>query len=148
MPPERTSYVDLHPCQGYRRISCNGWDWVLLSMGSLKFRELEPDGANGERYVAVAPKYGLPDTTTIQMDSWVLTFPRAKKIYDQLMKERIWMNAAAQGEITKLLRRKGLLMPASRAFGNLAQPVQLQDDDYINYRVVSFGLSDLDDMSA
>ena len=100
------------------------------------------------RYVAVAPKYGLPDTTTIQMDSWVLTFPRAKKIYDQLMKERIWVNAAAQGEITKMLRRKGLLMPVSRSFGNLAQPVPLQDDDYINYRVVSFGLSDLDDMSA
>ena len=38
----------LHPCQGYRRTSCNGWDGVLLSTGSLKFRQLEPDGANGE----------------------------------------------------------------------------------------------------
>jgi hypothetical protein len=100
------------------------------------------------RPVTVAPKYGLPDTTTIQMDSWVLTFSRAKKIYEQLMKERIWMNTAAQAEITKMLRRKNLLIPASVSFGNLDQPVPLQDDDYINQRVVSFGLFDLDDMSA
>jgi hypothetical protein len=47
-----------------------------------------------------------------------------------------------------MLRRKGFLMPASRSFGNLNQPVQFQDADYINYRVVNFGLSALDDMSA
>jgi hypothetical protein len=33
---------------GYRRKSCNGWDWGLLSMGSLKFRKREIDGANGK----------------------------------------------------------------------------------------------------
>src|SRR4029453_4500390 len=48
MRPERTFCVGSHPCQGYRRTSCNGWDWVLLSTGSLKFRQWEPDGANGE----------------------------------------------------------------------------------------------------
>src|SRR6266571_1804340 len=48
MPPERTSCVGSHPCQGYRRTSCNGWDWMLLSTSSLKFRQLEIDGANGE----------------------------------------------------------------------------------------------------
>ena len=36
----------LTPLSGLQGISCNGWDWVSLSMGSLKFRELEPDGAN------------------------------------------------------------------------------------------------------
>lgn len=100
------------------------------------------------RPLAIAPAYGLPETATIRMDSWVLTFPRARQIYDQLMRERIWANAAAQREITAMLRRKGFLMPASRSFGNLTQPVQVQDADYINYRVVDFGLFDLDDMSA
>lgn len=100
------------------------------------------------RPAAIAPAYGLPDTATLRMDSWVLTFSRARQVYDQLMRERIWVNAAAQAEITTMLRRKGLLMPGSRSFGDLSRPVQLQDADYINYRVVSFGLSDLDDMSA
>ncbi|MBI4584791.1 MAG: hypothetical protein HY717_12315 [Planctomycetes bacterium] len=99
---------------------------------------------------AVAPAYGLPDTATIKMDRWALTFARARSVYDQLIRDRIWVNSAAQAEIAKMLRRKGL--PASgsapRSFGNLSQPVELQDPDYINQRIVSFGLSDLDDMSA
>src|SRR2546428_2673980 len=48
MRPVRRFYVGSHPCQGYRKTSYNGWDWGLLSTGSLKFRELEPDEANGE----------------------------------------------------------------------------------------------------
>lgn len=98
---------------------------------------------------AIAPKYGLSVTTTILMDHWVLTFPRARQVYDGLMRERIWANPAAQREIAEMLRRKGFLIPeTSQSFGNLAQPVQLQDNDYINYRIVNFGLLDLDDMSA
>lgn len=97
---------------------------------------------------AIAPAYGPPETGTIRMDRWALTFSRARQIYDQLMRERIWANAAAQREITAMLRRKGFLMPASRSFGDLTQSVERQDADYINYRVVNFGLSDLDDMSA
>src|SRR5205823_13377463 len=46
--PERTFYVGSHPCQAYRKTSSNGWAWGLLSMGNLKFRQLESDGANGE----------------------------------------------------------------------------------------------------
>jgi hypothetical protein len=97
---------------------------------------------------AIAPAYGAPETATIRMDSWVLTFRRAKQVYDQLMKQRIWVNANARREIAAMLRRKGLLLPASRSFGNLSLPVDSQDTDYINYRVVSFALSDLDDMTA
>src|SRR5437660_1576066 len=48
MQPERTFYVASRPCQAYRKTSYNGWAWGLLSMGSLKFRQLESDGANGE----------------------------------------------------------------------------------------------------
>src|SRR5262245_44283230 len=50
MRPERTCCAGSHPWQGYKRTSCNGWDGVLLSMGSLKFRQGEPEGANGEIY--------------------------------------------------------------------------------------------------
>jgi len=58
---------------------------------------------------AIAPAYGWPDTATIRMDSWVLTFPRARSVYDRLMRERIWANPDAQREIAAMLSRKGLL---------------------------------------
>ena len=48
--PEKIFYVGLHPYRGYRKTSCNGWDWGLLSTYSLKFRQWEPDAANGELY--------------------------------------------------------------------------------------------------
>jgi hypothetical protein len=50
MRSERTFSVDSHPCPGYRKTSYNGWDWGRLSTGSSKFRQWEPDGANGELY--------------------------------------------------------------------------------------------------
>jgi hypothetical protein len=80
------------------------------------------------------PTYTAPDTTTIQLDSFVLSFPRAKAVYDQLIKDKIWSNPAGREEITKMLRRKGLLGTSPRSFGNLADPLPLQDPDYINQR--------------
>jgi hypothetical protein len=56
-----------------------------------------------------APAYTLPDTSTITME-WVLRFGRAKVVYDQLVTDQIWTNAAAQGQITRMLRKKGLLV--------------------------------------
>lgn len=97
---------------------------------------------------AVAPAYGPADTATLRMDTWVLTFPRARRLFDQLVADRIWANLAAQGEIAAMLRRKELLAGNPTSFGNLLTPANLQDSDYINQRVVSFGLMDLDDMSA
>lgn len=119
--------------------------------------------------VSIAPKYGLPDTTTISMD-WVPGFLRARKVHDRLMKERIWANVAAQKEIVESLRRKGMIAPSStgsgsletkankipwektgsapRIFGDLKQIVQFQDEDYINHRMVGFSAFDLNDMSA
>lgn len=96
-----------------------------------------------------APAYGSPETQTIRMSSWVLTFSRAKKVYNQIMSERIWANPAAQREITAMLRKKGLLSsaPQSRPFGDLTSSVPMLDTDYVNQRVVGFGLSDEDDMA-
>ena len=102
------------------------------------------------RASVTAPAYGSPETQTIRMSSWVLTFHRARAVYDQIMRERIWANPAARREVAAMLRKKGLLSsaPQSRPFGNLTAPVPLLDTDYVNQRVVGFSLSDLDDMAA
>lgn len=97
---------------------------------------------------AVAPVYGPPDTATIRMDSWVLSFARARQVYHQIVADRIWVNQPAQARIVRLLRRKGLLTGARRSFGNLTVPANLQDPDYANQRAVKVGLLDLDDMTA
>ena len=110
--------------------------------------------ANGARLMeiwfsrpsAIAPAYGPPVTSTIRMDTWALTFPVARRVYDELIRDRIWVNPAAQAEITSMLRRRGLISGRSRRFGNLGLAVPLQDADYINYRVVSS--SRLNDLTA
>ena len=99
------------------------------------------------RKIATAPKYGLPDTTTVTM-GWALGFKRAKDVFDQVVKDRIWATPKAQVEIGKLLRRKGLLAPGTRTFGDLGARVELQDPDYVTYHAVGFSYTDLDDMSA
>ncbi len=100
------------------------------------------------RSTATAPAYGPPDTSTVRMDRWALTFSRARQVYDQLMREQIWANPPAQREIAAMLRRRGLLSSGGQSFGNLTRPIQDMDADYINYRTVDFSLSDLDDMTA
>jgi len=47
-----------------------------------------------------------------------------------------------------MLRRKGLLGPGTRSFGDLGARVEVQDADYVNYHAVGFEFTDLDDMSA
>lgn len=100
---------------------------------------------------ATAPGYGPSDTSTILMDDWVLTFPRARTVYDQLMRDRIWVNPAAQRTIAATLRRNGLLTiggSGTRSFGNLTRPVETLDADYINFRAVTSAQLSLDDMTA
>ena len=99
------------------------------------------------RHVAIAPKYGMADTTTITM-KWVLAFPRAKEAFDQLFKDKIWTNAPARKQIATMLRSKGMLGFGARSFGDLGARVEVQDCDYINFRVVGFSMMDSDDMSA
>lgn len=119
-----------------------------------------------KRLKAVAPDYSKPVTDVIKMD-WALSYGLGKKLYDRVMSERIWENAAAQREIEKMLRRNGLLRPVCGVipFGDLTQPVEVLDKDYINYRGTSgaypswygyysnydyglYDLFDMDDMTA
>jgi hypothetical protein len=91
---------------------------------------------------------GAPDTTTIKMDTWALTFPRARSVYDQMFTDRLWTTADAQSKLVAVLRRKGLLVAASSTFGNFAAGPVATNDDTIAARQVSYGVGDLDDMTA
>ncbi len=99
------------------------------------------------RPAAVYPSYSAPDTTTIRMDSWALTFPRARQVYDQLIQEHIWSNAPAREAVATMLRRKALLRAVTQPFGRLYDPVPQQDPDYINQRPAG-GYWNFDDMTA
>src|SRR5436190_13550339 len=58
------------------------------------------------RPAAVAPNYSKPVTDIIKMD-WVLSFTRARKVFDELVAERIWTNLPARNRILDVLRAKG-----------------------------------------
>lgn len=99
---------------------------------------------------AVAPAYGPPDTLTIRMNSWALTFPRAKDAFDQLMRERVWANEPAKKVLEGRLKSKGLLpaKPQPQAFGSLTAPAPVFEAEYVNYRTVGNSGDPLDDMFA
>jgi hypothetical protein len=92
------------------------------------------------------PNYTAPDTTSIRMD-WALQFSRARSVYDDIIKERIWVNTPAQKEIAEMLQRLGLLKDTPRTFGHLSAPVLLQNADAIQFRSVKTYIA-LDDLTA
>jgi len=55
-----------------------------------------------------------PVTDLVKMN-WVLSFPRAKAVYDKIIREEIWINEAAQGvlsgEIKKMKKDGKLVLP-------------------------------------
>jgi hypothetical protein len=87
------------------------------------------------RPAAAYPYYSRPVTNVITMD-WVLSFERAKQVYDKLLADKIWTNAAAQKEIANWLDRKKLLeyFPGTQTFGDLTQSVLDLEFHYINFR--------------
>lgn len=91
-----------------------------------------------ERWFAGAannvPASGPPSTDIVTMD-WVLSFSRARQVYDTLVAERIWMNDAARREIIKLLTRKNTLGNGSHRFLVPRMP-QAMDDEAIQFRIV------------
>lgn len=98
---------------------------------------------------AIAPMYAPPDTSTIRMNTWALTFTQLRQTYNQIMSEKIWMHPNAQKVIVSILRRKGLSgsIPRTWSFGNQgSQEVVKLDADHINHRSVSS--SDLNDVTA
>lgn len=93
------------------------------------------------------PEDGRPDTTTITM-AWTLGYRRAKQVYDQMIAERIWVNAAAQREIKKWLTQSGTLTRQETRFGGPMHDVVRLDKTYIQLRGVGGVMDESDDMKA
>lgn len=100
------------------------------------------------RVATTAPKYGIPDTSTIGLNSFVLRYKRARDVYDAIIQDRIWANPAAQREVRDVLNRAGRLGKPRGWFGNINLAAPSLDSVSVNYRTVGFGLSDMDDLSA
>lgn len=94
------------------------------------------------------PEFGVPETATIRMDTWALTFPRAKQVYQDMVNDRVWCNEAARQEIARMLRRRGLLKSQRTTFGDFTVPVPDLDEDFVNQRTAGSALDPLDDMYA
>jgi hypothetical protein len=104
---------------------------------------------------------GNHDVNTVKM-KWVLSFPRAKAVYDKAIQERVWVkNAKAQEEIVKLIKNSKCLPPAVVGnrldFGNAGEGTKFITGDamgkfnktQIQFRKVSQNpLGTLDDMFA
>lgn len=97
------------------------------------------------------PTLGIPSTDIIKMD-WILSYPRAKTVYDTLVREKVWENAAAQREIVGMLKRRNLLSTTSQQFGFNKFNIPLIDKDAIQFRVVGgywdMAFGDMDDLRA
>ena len=98
---------------------------------------------------AIKPSYSSPDSSTVTMN-WVLGFPRARRVYDDLMRARIWQNDASKRRVREVLTKKNLLGAGGSSFDGTRRPVQQLEDEYVNFRPVSASLmSDpLDDLFA
>jgi hypothetical protein len=94
---------------------------------------------------AIAPSFANTDSTTVTMD-WVLTFERAKKVYDAIFADKVYVNDAARAEIAKLLKKLGV---DKGGVFDFAKPVTALDPDFdINFKPVGSFLDPLDDLTA
>ncbi len=87
------------------------------------------------------------DTTTIKMESFVLTFPRAQKVYADLIQGRRWMNKNAKKTIGAMLSRNKKLTNQKEDFGKAGnKPISSAVDlypDHIQEAIVSWSLKQL-----
>jgi hypothetical protein len=90
------------------------------------------------------PNYTRPDLTTIKMD-WILSFPRAKSVYDQMVSGRVWANDAAKPIVARRLREKNL-SDVSFDFSNVSQ-VSFHDI-HVNTRSVDGEYGGFDGLTA
>jgi hypothetical protein len=68
---------------------------------------------------------GTPDIHTVSM-SWIVSFPRAAQVFDQMVIDRIWMNEAGRKQLERRLVEHSLLPSAqggSRKFGELPENI-------------------------
>ena len=87
--------------------------------------------ANGD--VATAK----PNTDIVTMD-WVLSYPRANEVYQNIFAEKIWMNEPAKALICKKLADDGLFNGSPSNFGTLALPAPELAPRHIQSRTVGY----------
>lgn len=87
----------------------------------------------GKRPAAIAPAYSAPVTNVIKMD-WVLQFARAKAVYDEIVKGRIWTNPASQKRMAEVLKQ------ARQPVAYFSKPVTVVDQTWINARPIRSSL--------
>lgn len=93
---------------------------------------------------ATMPHYTTPDTTTIEMDSWVLAFPRAKTVYDIMVRDKVWKSDKAKTVFASRLATMGAT--GGGCFDLSSKSVPDQHDLHVNFKSVPDG--PLDDMEA
>jgi len=97
---------------------------------------------------AIAPPWKNREDTIVTM-KWALGFKRAKDVFDQLMRDRIWTNDAGKSEIRNMLSRSNLLLSPGAQFGIYQSTQPIIHANAVNFRSVSQGPSDdLDDLAA
>lgn len=96
----------------------------------------------------IKPFYGAADTVTVNMD-WVLSFKRARAVYDEMVSQKVWANEAARGRLATILKRQGRLGRPGRAwFGDINLLVPKVHSDQVNFRYVTSPASPIDGLSA
>jgi uncharacterized protein DUF6402 len=96
------------------------------------------------------PVYTTPDLSTIKMDAWALTFPRAKAVFDTMVREKVWSDDKAKREVWPTrLRSLGILNQNGACFDLSLKTVPEQHVLHVNFRQVGSGYgTTLDDMVA
>ncbi len=83
------------------------------------------------------PNFAAPDTETIAMD-WVLGYPRAKKVYNQLLDNRMYATENARALIRKRLQDNGYLRKvAPKTFCPCMVSMPLVDTFFIQQAAVA-----------
>ncbi|MCC6126980.1 MAG: hypothetical protein IT426_18635 [Pirellulales bacterium] len=95
-----------------------------------------------------SPAAGTPETQTIRMDSWALTFSRCKQVYDAMIRNRVWRSEEGRKNIGKWLSQSGRLSMQRQSFGNLNQSVPALNREFIYESPVGSLFDSLDDMYA
>jgi hypothetical protein len=94
------------------------------------------------------PERGAPDTTTIRMDTWALTFPRCAAAFRRMTADRYWCGEEARRNLGRILQRQGKLTSLQTAFGDLSLPVPQLDRLALSELWVGSLTDALDDMYA
>lgn len=96
---------------------------------------------------AERPTYTTPDTSTIKMDTWVLIFPRAKTVFDTMVRDKVWMSAAAKPIFASRLRALGIGPSTTKCMDISSKSALDQHPLHVNFKAVPTAVS-LDDMDA